>query len=207
MAPSETALSFLADLTWRIVKESKPRGTGSVVHSELTGAYPQLEAFLSDSDDVRNAADALALIMLGEAVGFTTPQAVVASDLYRQYDLPPDAALSVLQNPSANSRSKSFALYALQAYWSKSFMKPALASTLCILSVQAGAMQGILGETKSHKINQLLDNDQLDLLEWIQRAIDARDTGSDSTSLWLEGILPPGNAVRKELEFSRLLSR
>jgi hypothetical protein len=203
---SNLLLQQLADLTWVLARARKPTGMGSVEHSTVDSADDQvagLTRHVQQDDSSRlEAARVLAQIMRGELDGFTTVQAVVASDLYNMWNLPPGPGAELVADPLVGARPRALGLFAVEKHWASEELRRPVESAICSLAARAAGVSEFAGRMPGFQLALILDDEEMNLYHWLLRALDVAEERAPGTWKRAVRMLPAGNPLRTAMEAS-----
>jgi hypothetical protein len=145
-----------------------------------------------DPNQQRIAALALAEMMRGEYAGLKSEQDVLAAVLYRDWDLPPGPAESLLADPQTSFRARRLAVAALEQHWGEQGFYEAAMGALCILAAE---VDGIARLTDSTNVSTITDEAQIEFLLSVASALVAGYDNSPAGAPRVDRILPLGNPI------------
>jgi hypothetical protein len=141
----------------------------------------------------RLIAIALTEMMRGASGGVSLGQGELAAAIYREWDLSPRPAISLLGDPRTSYRARRLAVLALEGHWGDTTFENAAVAALCILSAQVAGMSAM---TDSTEIAALIDEDQSDFLGIVTAAlVQLTDNPAFGTIVMPYEELPKGNPV------------
>ncbi len=198
---SSSLLERLRSVTWSEMLRRSRMGETPSYDDSLGHALAARSVLGGNGAELAELPVVLTAIMANSGTSFSTGQAVVAADLYREWRLPPQAAELLIADPTIAPGSKVHALFALRDYASEAGFQNALASALCVLAAKADAVRPLLTGASRDSVTALLDRDELELLGQVEDAL-IRTCATGRATMSLDTILTPGSVVSKRLHSS-----
>jgi hypothetical protein len=147
------------------------------------------------SDSLLATAVALKLAEVWDAssVGATEGMAYVAASLYRDWHLPPTAALQYLADPAFTPAGRAKAVRALEAYWKTPEFHRASAAALCSLAARVIGLMHMQDDSTP----SMLNSGEYDLFSGIMWALGKSEEDGGPSARHVVLLLPPDNLVTR----------
>jgi len=154
---------------------------------------------LAESHGQLELATALALIVRGERAGFSSDQAVVASDLYIGWHLSPEPAEMLLRDPQEDFWVRDRALFILRSRSQTPQMREYLRSAFCAIAARADGLGRFVGRVAAHRLGiRLLNPSERQFLFQLVDVVAERRLAGEPP-LRLGEILLTSNPIATEL--------
>jgi len=169
---NQEMLGIIGDSLWQFLLTERATGRSvRTLQPRLHSSARLLESFtarVSDTGTRLEVAEVLAVIMMGQRTGFTEDQAIVASELYRIWNLPLMPVGQILADRTSPLISRKLAVRALEPHWRDTVFLALAMGQLCELALRAEAVSD---PSSVLPVSELLSHEEFELLDFLVRSL------------------------------------